>query len=581
MDTPKQEAADADGEKSKSLLAQFGSYDHRLELASYKYPPLDLLEKQDGDAMDSEGAELDQNKERIVAILNTYGVPVEAIRATLGPTITLYEIIPSPGVRVAKIKSLENDIALSLSASGTRVTGPIPGRGTIGIEVPNPTPAVVSIRSLLATLKFQNTTMDLPVALGKTRDNEVFIADLAAMPHLLIAGATGQGKSVSMKAILVSLLYKKHPAELKLVLIDVSGLEFSPFRKIERHFLAKLPGAASGVVTNAKKAIDTLNALCIEIDQRYDLFRAAQVRNLKEYNRKFVSRQINEPEKYRYLPFIVVAIDEFADLMIPGKAMESPAARIAQLGRPAGIHLIISTQRPSINSITGIIKINFPCRLAFRVAAMTDSRTILDIAGAEQLNGCGDMLFSTGIEVIHLQGAFVSTEEEEKLTEYIGCQKGYPTALLLPEYYSEGEYNPATVFDPDNRDPMFEEAARLIVLHQQGSTSLIQRKLKLGYNRAGRLISQLEAAGIVGPFEGSKARDVLFADEYSLERYLEQLGFNDIASPSKSATSGSEDTPPVFSPPLATELSGKLQVSDIPVSKKRNRRWSTFLKFWK
>jgi S-DNA-T family DNA segregation ATPase FtsK/SpoIIIE len=515
----------SDDEKAKSLVEQFGTYDHKLELASYKYPTLDLLENHGSNKISVDSTELEANKNKIVETLNHYNIEIDKIKATIGPTVTLYEIIPAPGVRISKIKNLEDDIALSLAALGIRIIAPMPGKGTIGIEVPNQHPEMVSMRSVLATEKFQNNTMDLPIALGKTISNEVFIADLAKMPHLLVAGATGQGKSVGINAILVSLLYKKHPSELKFVLVDPKKVELTLFRKIERHFLAKLPDEADAIITDTKKVVNTLNSLCIEMDQRYDLLKDAQVRNLKEYNAKFVSRKISDPEKHRYLPFIVLVIDEFADLMMTaGKEVEQPIARIAQLARAVGIHLVIATQRPSVNVITGTIKANFPARLAFRVLSKIDSRTILDAGGADQLIGRGDMLLSTGSDLIRLQCAFVDTPEVEKISDFIGNQRGYPTAMFLPEYVGEGEAgSSAKDFDPDDRDPMFEDAARLIVLHQQGSTSLIQRKMKLGYNRAGRIIDQLEAAGIVGPFEGSKARDVLYPDEYSLERHLETL----------------------------------------------------------
>ena len=522
--TPVLNIETADDEKAKSLLDQFGKYDHTLDLASYKYPPLDLLENYGSNKISVNSDELEANKNKIVETLNHYNIEIDKIKATIGPTVTLYEIIPAPGVRISKIKNLEDDIALSLAALGIRIIAPMPGKGTIGIEVPNQHPEMVSMRSVLSTEKYQNTTMDLPIALGKTISNEVFIADLAKMPHLLVAGATGQGKSVGINAILVSLLYKKHPAELKFVLVDPKKVELTLFRKIERHFLAKLPDEADAIITDTKKVVNTLNSLCIEMDQRYDLLKDAQVRNLKEYNEKFVHRKISDPEKHRYLPFIVLVIDEFADLMMTaGKEVEVPIARIAQLARAVGIHLVIATQRPSVNIITGTIKANFPSRLAFRVLSKIDSRTILDSGGADQLIGRGDMLLSTGSDLIRLQCAFVDTHEVERISDFIGNQRGYPSAMLLPEYVGEGETSSAKEFDPDNRDPMFEEAARLIVLHQQGSTSLIQRKMKLGYNRAGRIIDQLEAAGIVGPFEGSKARDVLYPDEYSLERHLESL----------------------------------------------------------
>ncbi|MDB4923401.1 DNA translocase FtsK [Mucilaginibacter sp.] len=516
-----------DDKKAESLLEQFGKYDHTLELSTYKYPTLDLLENYGSNKISVNSDELEANKNKIVETLNHYNIEIDKIKATIGPTVTLYEIIPAPGVRISKIKNLEDDIALSLAALGIRIIAPMPGKGTIGIEVPNQHPEMVSMRSVLSTEKYQNTTMDLPIALGKTISNEVFIADLAKMPHLLVAGATGQGKSVGINAILVSLLFKKHPAELKFVLVDPKKVELTLFRKIERHFLAKLPDEADAIITDTKKVVNTLNSLCIEMDQRYDLLKDAQVRNLKEYNEKFVHRKISDPEKHRYLPFIVLVIDEFADLMMTaGKEVEVPIARIAQLARAVGIHLVIATQRPSVNIITGTIKANFPSRLAFRVLSKIDSRTILDSGGADQLIGRGDMLLSTGSDLIRLQCAFVDTHEVERISDFIGNQRGYASAMLLPEYVGEGETSSAKEFDPDNRDPMFEDAARLIVLHQQGSTSLIQRKMKLGYNRAGRIIDQLEAAGIVGPFEGSKARDVLYPDEYSLERHLESLQKN-------------------------------------------------------
>jgi S-DNA-T family DNA segregation ATPase FtsK/SpoIIIE len=514
----------SDDDKANSLLEQFGKYDHTLDLASYKYPSLDLLENYGSNKISVNPDELEANKNKIVETLNHYNIEIDKIKATIGPTVTLYEIIPAPGVRISKIKNLEDDIALSLAALGIRIIAPMPGKGTIGIEVPNQNPEMVSMRSILATEKWRDNTMDLPIALGKTISNEVFIADLAKMPHLLVAGATGQGKSVGINAILVSLLYKKHPAELKFVLVDPKKVELTLFRKIERHFLAKLPDEADAIITDTKKVVNTLNSLCIEMDQRYDLLKDAGVRNLKEYNQKFVNRKISDPEKHRYLPFIVLVIDEFADLMMTaGKEVEMPIARIAQLARAVGIHLVIATQRPSVNIITGTIKANFPSRLAFRVLSKIDSRTILDTGGADQLIGRGDMLLSTGSDLIRLQCAFVDTHEVERISDFIGNQRGYPSAMLLPEFLGEGETSSSKEFDNDNRDPMFEDAARLIVMHQQGSTSLIQRKLKLGYNRSGRIIDQLEAAGIVGPFEGSKAREVLYPDEYSLERHLETL----------------------------------------------------------
>ena len=511
-------------QKSSELVEQFGMYDPTLDLSSYKYPTLDLLENYGSNKIAVNADELEANKNKIVETLNHYNIEIDKIKATIGPTVTLYEIIPAPGVRISKIKNLEDDIALSLAALGIRIIAPMPGKGTIGIEVPNQNPEMVSMRSVLATEKFQNTTMDLPIALGKTISNEVYIADLSKMPHLLVAGATGQGKSVGINAILISLLYKMHPSQLKFVLVDPKKVELTLFRKIERHFLAKLPGEADAIITDTKKVITTLNSLCIEMDNRYDLLKNGHVRNLKEYNQKFVSRKLNPNEGHRFLPFIVLIIDEFADLMMTaGKEVETPIARIAQLARAVGIHLVIATQRPSVNIITGTIKANFPARLAFRVLSKIDSRTILDSGGADQLIGRGDMLLSTGSDLIRIQCAFVDTPEVERVSEFIGSQRGYPSAWMLPEYIDENSDSSTKEFDASDRDPMFEEAARMIVLHQQGSTSLIQRKLKLGYNRAGRIIDQLEAAHIVGPFEGSKAREVLIPDEYTLEQFLNTL----------------------------------------------------------
>ncbi|MGB4399569.1 MAG: DNA translocase FtsK 4TM domain-containing protein [Daejeonella sp.] len=514
--------------KSTELVEQFGMYDPTLDLSSYKYPPLDLLENYGSNKIAVNAEELEANKNKIVETLNHYNIEIDKIKATIGPTVTLYEIIPAPGVRISKIKNLEDDIALSLAALGIRIIAPMPGKGTIGIEVPNQHPEMVSMRSVLATEKFQNTTMDLPIALGKTISNEVYIADLSKMPHLLVAGATGQGKSVGINAILVSLLYKMHPSQLKFVLVDPKKVELTLFRKIERHFLAKLPGEEDAIITDTKKVIATLNSLCIEMDQRYDLLKNGHVRNLKEYNQKFISRKLNPNDGHRFLPFIVLIIDEFADLMMTaGKEVETPIARIAQLARAVGIHLVIATQRPSVNIITGTIKANFPARLAFRVLSKIDSRTILDSGGADQLIGRGDMLLSTGSDLIRIQCAFVDTPEVERVSDFIGAQRGYPSAFMLPEYVDENSESSMKEFDASDRDQFFEEAARLIVMHQQGSTSLIQRKLKLGYNRAGRIIDQLEAAGIVGPFEGSKAREVLIPDEYSLEQFLGTLDKKD------------------------------------------------------
>jgi S-DNA-T family DNA segregation ATPase FtsK/SpoIIIE len=511
--------------KADDLVQQFGQYDPKLDLSSYQYPTLELLENYGSNKISVNTDELEANKNKIVETLNHYNIEIDKIKATIGPTVTLYEIIPAPGVRISKIKNLEDDIALSLAALGIRIIAPMPGKGTIGIEVPNQHPEMVSMRSVLATDKFQNTTMDLPIALGKTISNEVFIADLAKMPHLLVAGATGQGKSVGINCILASLLYKKHPSELKFVLVDPKKVELTLFRKIERHFLAKLPGEEDAIITDTKKVISTLNSLCIEMDQRYDLLKNGQVRNLKEYNAKFINRKLNPEEGHRFLPFIVLVVDEFADLMMTaGKEVETPIARLAQLARAVGIHLVIATQRPSVNIITGTIKANFPARLAFRVLSKIDSRTILDSGGADQLIGRGDMLFSTGNDLIRLQCAFVDTPEVERISDFIGNQRGYSSAWMLPEYVDEnGEGGSIKDFDPADRDSLFEDAARLIVMHQQGSTSLIQRKLKLGYNRAGRLIDQLEAAGVVGPFEGSKAREVLLPDDYALEQFLDNL----------------------------------------------------------
>ncbi len=509
---------------ANKLVEEFGLYDPELDLSSYKKPTLELLENYGPNKIQVSNEELEANKDKIVETLNHYNIEIDKIKATVGPTVTLYEIIPAPGVRISKIKNLEDDIALSLAALGIRIIAPMPGKGTIGIEVPNQHSEVVSMRSILETEKFQNTTMDLPIALGKTISNEVYIADLAKMPHLLVAGATGQGKSVGINAILISLLYSKHPSQLKFVLVDPKKVELTLFRKIERHFLAKLPDEADAIITDTKKVINTLNSLCIEMDQRYDLLKDAQVRNLKEYNLKFVNRKLVPTDGHRFLPFIVLIVDEFADLMMTaGKEVETPIARLAQLARAVGIHLVIATQRPSVNIITGTIKANFPARLAFRVLSKIDSRTILDAGGADQLIGRGDMLLSTGNDLIRLQCPFVDTPEVERVSDFIGNQRGYPSAFLLPEFVSEGGESNQKEFDASDRDPLFEEAAKLIVMHQQGSTSLIQRKLKLGYNRAGRIIDQLEAAGVVGPFEGSKAREVLLPDDYALEQFLSTI----------------------------------------------------------
>lgn len=492
-------------------------YDPTLELSNYQRPPVELLEDYKSNHRVTE-EELMANKEKIVNTLANFKIQIESIKATTGPTVTLYEIVPAPGIKISKIQNLENDIALSLAALGIRIIAPIPGKGTIGIEVPNQKPDVVSMLSIIKSAKFQESKFDLPVGLGKTISNEIFVFDLAKMPHLLVAGATGQGKSVGLNAILTSLLYKKHPSELKLVMVDPKKVELTLYSKIERHFLAKLPDSDDAIITDNQKVIYTLNSLCIEMDTRYELLKKAQVRNIKEYNEKFVSRRLNPNNGHRFLPYIVVVIDEFADLiMTAGREVETPIARLAQLARAIGIHLVIATQRPTTNIITGVIKANFPARIAFRVTSMIDSRTILDQPGANQLIGRGDMLISTGSDLVRVQCAFVDTPEVERITDFIGNQRAYPTAFLLPEYVPEGQGEAAAAVDMNKLDSLFEEAARLVVMHQQGSTSLIQRKFAIGYNRAGRIMDQLEAAGIVGPFEGSKARQVLITDEVSLE----------------------------------------------------------------
>jgi S-DNA-T family DNA segregation ATPase FtsK/SpoIIIE len=509
----------SDKEVNKKL-EDYGEYDPTLDLSEYKMPGIDLLDDHGDGKIKVDKEELEANKNRIVNTLENYNIKIQSIKATIGPTVTLYEIVPAPGVRISKIKNLEDDIALSLAALGIRIIAPIPGKGTIGIEVPNQNPDVVSMRTVIASEKFQNADYDLPVVMGKTISNEVFAFDLAKMPHLLMAGATGQGKSVGLNAVLTSLLYKKHPSQLKFVLVDPKKVELTLFNKIERHFLAKLPDSEDAIITDNQKVIHTLNSLCIEMDDRYELLKNAFVRNIKEYNAKFVARKLNPENGHKYLPYIVLVIDEFADLiMTAGKEVETPIARLAQLARAIGIHLIIATQRPSTNIITGSIKANFPARIAFRVTTGIDSRTILDSGGAEQLIGRGDMLLSTGSDLVRLQCAFVDTPEVEKLTEFIGSQRAYPDAFLLPEYIDENSTAIGDV-DKSDRDVLFEDAARLIVQHQQGSASLLQRKLKLGYNRAGRIVDQLEAAGIIGQFEGSKARQVLITDEMSLEQLL-------------------------------------------------------------
>jgi S-DNA-T family DNA segregation ATPase FtsK/SpoIIIE len=500
-------------------------YNPRLDLENYRFPTLDLLNDVDDDGPNIDMEEQNANKDRIIKVLRSFGIEISSIKASVGPTITLYEITPAEGVRIAKIRNLEDDIALSLAALGIRIIAPIPGKGTIGIEVPNANPRIVSMRSILNSKKFQETTMELPLALGKTITNEVFMVDLAKAPHMLVAGATGQGKSVGLNAIVTSLLYKKHPAELKFVIVDPKKVEFSVYAPIERHYLAKLPDSEDAIITDVTKVVQTLNSLCVEMDSRYDLLRQAGCRNIKEYNAKFIARKLNPEKGHHFMPYIVIIIDEFGDLiMTAGKEVELPICRIAQLARAVGIHAIIATQRPTTNIITGTIKANFPARVAFKVAAMMDSRTILDRSGAQQLVGKGDMLYLQGNDPVRVQCAFVDTPEVEKIAEYISQQQGYPSAFELPEYVGD-DADSGSVADVDlNRlDPMFEDAARLIVIHQQGSTSLIQRKFSIGYNRAGRIMDQLEKAGIVGPTQGSKPRDVLCVDETDLEMRLNAI----------------------------------------------------------
>ena len=502
------------------LVQDFGEFDPTLELSNYQFPPIDLLKEYSSGGITINQAELEENKNKIVETLKNYSIGISQIKATVGPTVTLYEIVPDAGVRISKIKNLEDDIALSLAALGIRIIAPIPGKGTIGIEVPNNNPTMVSMKSVISSPRFQTAEMELPIALGKNISNETFVVDLAKMPHLLMAGATGQGKSVGLNAVLTSLLYKKHPAEVKFVLVDPKKVELTLFNKIERHYLAKLPDSGDAIITDNTKVINTLNSLCIEMDNRYSLLKDAMVRNIKEYNEKFRHRKLNPENGHRFLPYIILVVDEFADLiMTAGKEVELPIARIAQLARAIGIHLIIATQRPSVNVITGMIKANFPARIAFRVTSKIDSRTILDSGGADQLIGRGDLLYTQGNEIVRVQCAFVDTPEVEKICDFIGSQKAYPEAYLLPEYVGE-ESGIKLDIDFAERDSLFREAAEVIVTAQQGSASLIQRKLKLGYNRAGRLIDQLEAAGIVGPFEGSKARSVLVPDLVSLEHFL-------------------------------------------------------------
>jgi len=523
-ETVEEPEVNEDENKAAKLVEQFGEYDPTLDLGGYKFPGFDLLNDYGNSHSKVNQEELIANKDRIVSTLKNYGIEIDKITATVGPTVTLYEIVPAAGVRISKIKNLEDDIALNLAALGIRIIAPIPGRGTIGIEVPNQTPEIVPMKNILASEKFNNCNFELPIALGKTINNEIFIADLTKMPHLLMAGATGQGKSVGLNAVLVSLLYKKHPSQVKFVLVDPKKVELTLFNKIERHFLAKLPNCEEAIITDNTKVIHTLNSLCIEMDNRYALLQDAQCRNIKEYNTKFVARKLNPNDGHKFLPYIVLVVDEFADLiMTAGKEVETPIARLAQLARAIGIHLIIATQRPSVNIITGTIKANFPARIAFRVTSKIDSRTILDSGGADQLIGRGDMLLSTGNDLIRIQCAFVDTPEVEKITAFIGNQRAYPTAFMLPEYVGEDGSDGKDAVDLSERDKMFDDAAKLVVQFQQGSASFLQRKLKLGYNRAGRIVDQLEAAGVIGPFEGSKAREVLIKDMMQLDAILQKL----------------------------------------------------------
>ncbi len=524
VEIPEKDEELTDNETDR-LRQEYGDYDPTLDLPGYLLPSIDLLRDWGGgNEVSVSKQELEDNKNKIVETLMHYKIEIAKIKATVGPTVTLYEIVPAPGVRISKIKNLEDDIALSLSALGIRIIAPIPGKGTIGIEVPNSNPQMVSMRSLIASEKFQNSDYELPVVLGKTITNETYTFDLTKMPHLLVAGSTGQGKSVGLNAILVSILYKKHPAQVKFVLVDPKKVELTLYNRIERHFLAKLPGEEDAIITDTSKVVNTLNSLCIEMDDRYGLLKDAQVRTIKEYNAKFIARRLNPEKGHRYLPYIVVLIDEFADLiMTAGKEVEHPIARIAQLARAIGIHLIVATQRPSVNVITGMIKANFPARIAFRVLSKIDSRTILDTSGADQLIGRGDMLISTGSDTIRLQCGFVDTPEVEAICAFIGNQRAYPDALLLPEYTGEGGNDDGGI-EVGDVDPMFADAARIVVMHQQGSASLLQRKLKLGYNRAGRIVDQLESFNIIGSFQGSKAREVLFSDDQSLEEYLRAKG---------------------------------------------------------
>lgn len=512
-----------DDDVNEKVLKDFGLYDPTLDLDNYQYPPLTLLSEYSNSGGKVTEEELEANKNKIVETMRNFQIGIASIKATIGPTVTLYEIVPDAGIRISKIKNLEDDIALNLAALGIRIIAPMPGKGTVGIEVPNKNREMVTMKSVISNEKFQKSSFELPIILGKTISNEAFITDLAKMPHLLMAGATGQGKSVGLNVILTSLLYKKHPSQIKFVLVDPKKVELTLYNKIERHFLAMLPNSEEAIITDTKKVIYTLNSLCIEMDSRYNLLKDAGVRNIKEYNAKFIQRRLNPEKGHKYLPYIVLVIDELADLMMTaGKEVEQPIARLAQLARAIGIHLIVATQRPSVNVITGLIKANFPARLSFKVTSKIDSRTILDTGGSEQLVGNGDMLLSMGSDMIRLQCPFVDTPEVEEICEFIGSQRAYESAYMLPEFYGDEE-GETLDFDPSELDPMFEEAARLLVTHQQGSTSLIQRKMKLGYNRAGRIIDQLEGAGIVGPFEGSKAREVLVKDITHLEEILRNL----------------------------------------------------------
>ena len=517
-------APNAEQQKSDDLVSKHGLYDHKLDLAKFQMPSVELLKDYGNEEITINHDELEENKNRIVGLLKTFNVGISEIKATIGPTVTLYEIVPEAGIRVSAIKKLQDDIALNLSALGIRIIAPMPGKGTIGIEVPRKNPTMVSMRSVVASPKFQSADMDLPIVFGRTISNEVFVADLAKMPHLLMAGATGQGKSVGINAILTSLIYKKHPSELKFVMVDPKKVELSLYSKIERHYLAKLPDTEDAIITDNAKVINTLNSLCIEMDQRYDLLKNAFCKNIKEYNAKFAQRKLNPENGHRYLPYIVLVVDEFADLiMTAGKEVEHPIARLAQLARAIGIHLIVATQRPSVNVITGMIKANFPARIAFRVISGVDSKTILDSPGAEQLVGRGDMLYFNGNDLTRLQCAFVDTPEVERIAEFVGEQKGYPDAYLLPEYSGDESTSTVGAFDPNEKDQLFEDAARIVISTQQGSTSMLQRQLKLGYNRAGRIMDQLEAAGVVGGFNGAKAREVLISDLGSLERLFDEL----------------------------------------------------------